>query len=177
MTHIAPTVGRVLHFIPTVDYMASRKQAFGNPAQPLAAMITYVHSDTMVNLTVWDQNGEQFGVCSVPLVQEGCDMIVGSFYAQWMPYQKGQAAKNELAESALGLATQAFDQLVKVGCDMAAGRDQSVRVFLEKGSIVKVEGIPLELDHDAVVRTHPANVPLIFPPRTAIASRPAESGE
>jgi hypothetical protein len=173
MTRITPTVGRVLHFIPTADYMASRKQAFNHPA-PLAAVIAYVHSDTMVNLTVWDQNGEQFSVCSVPLVQEGCNMIVGSFYAQWMPYQKGQAAKTELAESALGLATQAFDQLVKIGCDMAAGRDQSVRVFLEKGSIVKVEGIPLELDHDAVVRTHPANVPLIFPPRTA---RPAESGE
>lgn len=182
MTHIAPTVGRVLHFVPTTSYMEGRNLAFGNPWQPLAAMITYIHNDTMVNLTAWDQNGEQFSVCSVPLAQEGSDVIVGSFYAQWMPYQKGQAAKTELAktelaESALGLATQGFDQLVKVGCDMAAGRDQSVRVFLEKGSIVKVEGIPLELDHDAVVRTHPANVPLIFPPRTAIASRPAESGE
>jgi len=117
MTRITPTVGRVLHFIPTADYMAGRKLAFGNPTQPLAAVIAYVHSDTMVNLTVWDQNGEQFSVCSVPLVQEGCDMIVGSFYAQWMPYQKGQAAKTELAESALGLATKAFDQLAKVGCD------------------------------------------------------------
>lgn len=178
MTTITPTVGRVLHFIPTVEYMAGRNLAFGNPLQPLAAMITYVHSDTMVNLTVWDQNGVQFSVCSVPLVQENPLALAGSsFCAQWMPFQKGQAAKTELAESALGLATQAFDQLVKVGCDMAAGRDQSVRVFLEKGSIVKVEGIPLELDHDAVVRTHPANVPLIFPPRAAIGSRPAESGE
>ena len=176
MTHIAPTVGRVLHFIPTADYMAGRKLAFGNPAQPLAAVIAYVHSDTMVNLTVWDQNGVQFSVCSVPLVQEGRfdKIVVGSFYAEWMQYQKGQAAKTELAESELGLATKAFDKLVKVGCDMAAGRDQSVRVFLEKGSVVKVEGIPLELDHDAVVRTHPANLPLMFPPRTA---GPAQSGE
>lgn len=101
MTHITPTVGRVLHFFPTVDYMASRKQAFNNTAQPLAAVIAYVHSDTMVNLTVWDQNGEQFSVCSVPLVQEGSDVIVGSFYAQWMPYQKGQAAKTERLESML----------------------------------------------------------------------------
>ena len=64
-----------------------------------------------------------------------------------------------------------------VGVDLVKEQDRCVRVFLEKGSVVKVEGIPLKLDHDAVVRTHPANVPLIFPPRTAIASRPAESGE
>ncbi|TRO18442.1 hypothetical protein EQ826_01775 [Ectopseudomonas mendocina] len=167
MTHIAPTVGRVLHFVPTADYMAGRKLAFGNPAQPLAAVIAYVHSDTMVNLTVWDQNGEQFSVCSVPLVQEGGDVIVGSFYAQWMPYQKGQAAKTESLESQLAGKTV-------IGVDLAADQDQCVRVFLEKGAVVKVEGIPLELYHDAVVLTHPANVPLIFPPRTA---RPAESGE
>lgn len=117
MTRITPTVGRVLHFVPTADYMAGRKLAFGNPAQPLAAVIAYVHSDTMVNLTVWDQNGEQFSVCSVPLVQEDSDVIVGSFYAQWMPYQKGQAAKTELAESALGAATRAFGRLANVACD------------------------------------------------------------
>ena len=167
MTTITPTVGRVLHFVPTADYMVSRNQAFNDPLQPLAAVIAYVHSDYMVNLTVWDQNGEQFSVCSVPLVQEGCDTIVGSFYAQWMPFQKGQAAKVEYLQSQLAGPTV-------VGVDLAKEQDRCVRVFLEKGSVVKVEGIPLELDHDAVVRVHPANVPLIFPPRTA---RPAESGE
>lgn len=108
MSVIKPTVGRVLHFFPTAQYMGSRHLAFGDPSQPLAAVIAYVHSDTMVNLTVWDQNGLQFGVCSVPLVQEGCDMIVGSFYAQWMPYQKGQAAKTEeLAKGAFASLTTA----------------------------------------------------------------------
>ncbi|MDH1341837.1 hypothetical protein [Ectopseudomonas oleovorans] len=167
MTRIVPTVGRVLHFFPTVDYMASRKQAFNNPAQPLAAVIAYVHSDTMVNLTVWDQNGEQFSVCSVPLVQEGSDVIVGSFYAQWMPYQKGQAAKTESLESQLAGKPA-------IGVDLATEQDQCVRLFLEKGAVVKIEGIPVELEHSAVVLTSPANVPLIFPPRTA---RPAESSE
>lgn len=37
--------------------------------------------------------------------------------------------------------------------------------------------IPLELDHRAVVLTHPVNVPLIFPPRTAIAACSAECAE
>ncbi|MED5607793.1 hypothetical protein OSS47_28280 [Pseudomonas citronellolis] len=36
-----------------------------------------------------------------------------------------------------------------------------VRMFLNRGSIVKVNGIPLELDHDVVVKTHPENVPLL----------------
>lgn len=173
MTSITPTVGRVIHYYPTAD----DNGALPPQGQPLAGIVACVWNDRCINITYFDANGNAWGKTSVPLVQDDDETRPGAGYCAWMPYQKGQAAKTELAESALGLATQAFDQLVKVGCDMAAGRDQSVRVFLEKGSIVKVEGIPLELDHDAVVRTHPANVPLIFPPRTAIASRPAESGE
>lgn len=164
---IKPTVGRVLHFFPSTQYMADRKLAFGDPSQPLAAVIAYVHSDKMVNLAVWDQNGLQFDVCSVQLVQEGDTVPLGSFYAAWMDYQKGQAAKTEALESQL---TGKPD----VGVDLANGQDQCVRVFLEKGSVVKVEGIPVVLDHSAVVLTNPVNVPLIFPPRTA---RPAESSE
>lgn len=168
MTRITPTVGRMLHFIPTADYMASRKLAFGNPAQPLAAVIAYVHSDTMVNLTVWDQNGQQFSVCSVPLVQEKPLALAGSsFCAQWMPYQKGQAAKTESLESQLAGKPA-------IGVDLAAEQDQCVRVFLEKGAVVKIEGIPVELEHSTVVLTLPANVPLLFPPRN---TRTAESSE
>lgn len=103
---IKPTVGRMLHFIPTADYMASRHLAFGDPSQPLAAVIAYVHSDAMVNLTVWDQNGLQFSVCSVPLVQ-GDTLAGGSFYAQWMPFQKGQAAKAEELQAKVDVLTGA----------------------------------------------------------------------
>lgn len=102
MTIIKPSVGRALHFFPSALYMDGRKLAFSDPSQPLAAMISYVHSDTMVNLTAWDQNGVPFSVCSVPLVQGGAGSV-GSFYAEWMPYQKGQAAKTEqLAEQLKG---------------------------------------------------------------------------
>ena len=146
--------------------MAGRKLAFGDPSQPLAAVVAYVHSDTMVNLTVWDQNGLQFDVCSVPLVQDGA-RSGSSFYAAWMDYQKGQAAKTEALESQLAGKPA-------VGIDLASEQDQCVRVFLEKGAVVKIEGIPVELDHSTVVLTNPANVPLIFPPRSA---RAAESRE
>ncbi|MGY8830122.1 MAG: hypothetical protein ACKVIS_11320 [Pseudomonadales bacterium] len=165
-TIIKPTVGRVLHFFPNAQYMAGRKLAFGDPSQPLAAVVAYVHSDTMVNLTVWDQNGLQFDVCSVPLVQDGA-RSGSSFYAAWMDYQKGQAAKTEALESQLAGKPA-------VGIDLASEQDQCVRVFLEKGAVVKIEGIPVELDHSTVVLTNPANVPLIFPPRSA---RAAESRE
>ena len=107
-TLIKPTVGRVLHFFPSTQYMASRKLAFGDPSQPLAAVIAYVHSDKMVNLTVWDQNGLQFDVCSVQLIQEGDTVPLCSFYAAWMDYQKGQAAKTEaLAREAFAAVTAA----------------------------------------------------------------------
>lgn len=48
-----------------------------------------------------------------------------------------------------------------VGVDLAKEQDRCVRVFLEKGAVVKVDGIPIWLDHDAVVRVHPANIPLM----------------
>lgn len=123
MTFIKPTVGRVLHFFPSTLYMAGRKLAFGDPSQPLAAVIAYVHSDTMVNLTVWDQNGLQFSVCSVPLIQEGDLKPLGSFFASWMPYQKGQAAKTEALEFKVDVLTgmhPPHGQAAKVaqgGCD------------------------------------------------------------
>lgn len=177
---IKPTVGRVLHFFPSTLYMAGRKLAFGDPSQPLAAVIAYVHSDKMVNLTVWDQNGLQFDVCSVQLVQDGDTVPLGSFYAAWMDYQKGQAAKTDELEVAVTMLTGKAEAAPLLKSDLgrldeASGEDETlVRIFLPADSIVKVEGIPLKLSHDAVVLTHPCNVPLIFPPRTA---RPAESSE
>lgn len=167
MNLIKPTVGRVLHFFPSSMYMASRKLAFGDPSQPLAAVIAYVHNDKMVNLTVWDQNGLQFDVCSVQLVQEGDTVPLGSFYAAWMDYQKGQALKTEAAE-AIALAAISFQEISNVAAESSSDHSEAedetlVRVFLPADSIVKVEGVPLKLSHDAVVITHPCNVPLIFP--------------
>lgn len=41
--------------------------------------------------------------------------------------------------------------------------DEMVRVLLEKGDIVKINGIPLELERDTVVLANKANTPLIKP--------------
>jgi hypothetical protein len=65
--------------------------------QPLAALVTYVHSDTMVNLAVFDANGNGHGRTSVKLVQDGGNpRSVDESYCEWMPYQKA-VAKGDIA--------------------------------------------------------------------------------
>ena len=88
---IKPTVGRVVWF-----------HASGSKPedQPNAAILAYVHSDTMVNLTVFSENGQPYPVTSVFLYQ-GDGEKPASFYCEWMPYQQGQAAKTEALEKQL----------------------------------------------------------------------------
>jgi hypothetical protein len=84
-TMIKPTVGRV------VLYYTNGKTQFDANEQPEAATVAYVHSDTMVNLSVVDHNGVQYGVRRVFLYQgEGERPLLS--YAEWMPYQKQVAA-------------------------------------------------------------------------------------
>ena len=89
---IKPTIGRVVWFYKYV-------QGQGHKG-PLAAHVAFVFSDSMVNLMVIDENGNPHSEMSVYLHQEG-DEIPGGNYAEWMPYQKGQAAKTEQLERAI----------------------------------------------------------------------------
>lgn len=90
---IKPTVGRVVWYRPGEhDGMPQ-----GHDKQPLAAIVTYVHSDRLVNLAIFDANGNRHRKTSVTLLQDG--EAQNAPYAEWMPYQKGQAAKTELAET------------------------------------------------------------------------------
>lgn len=82
---IKPTVGRIVWYRdhqPGLDY------------QPCAAIVTYVHSDRLVNLSVFDCDGEHRPHTSVTLVQEN-DPVPNGPYCEWMPYQIGQAKKHE----------------------------------------------------------------------------------
>jgi hypothetical protein len=85
---IKPTVGRV------VWYRKPGKE------QPQAAIVAYVHSDSIVNLHVIDQAGVGRAETSVTLRQDNEPQPDGA-YCEWMPYQIGQAAKTEAAEKAL----------------------------------------------------------------------------
>jgi len=75
-----PTVGRIVLFHP-------------RPGVTQAAIVAYVHSDTMLNLAVFGSNGEVEGWTSVQLVAPGQPKPEFGFFCEWMPYQVGQAAK------------------------------------------------------------------------------------
>jgi hypothetical protein len=91
---IKPTIGRVVWFHPG----ANDPHKFGPQDQPRAALVSYVWSDRLVNLTVSSPNGETYGATSVVLVQEG-DATPKDYYCEWMPFQKGQAAKYDALEA------------------------------------------------------------------------------
>jgi hypothetical protein len=86
-TVITPTIGRVVWY-----YHGHHTQD-----QAYAALVTYVHSDTLINCVAFNPNGEPLSCTSVPLIQDNSERPVGH-YAEWMPYQKGQAAKTEALE-------------------------------------------------------------------------------
>ena len=86
---IKPTIGRVVWY---------RPNSADPDAQPNAALVCFVHSDTCVNLAVFDANGIPSSQTSVHLRQSD-DEMPPKPYCEWMPYQKGQAAKTEAIEA------------------------------------------------------------------------------
>lgn len=85
---IKPTIGRVVWFFD------SNRQTDGS--QPLDAHICYVHSDTMINIAGFDQNGVPFAQTSVFLRADENTPTTGySFWCEWMPFQQGQAKSQE----------------------------------------------------------------------------------
>lgn len=85
---IQPTIGRVVWYWPRLRNPGTQS------SQPQAAIVTWVHSDVLVNLVVFDANGRPSGRTSVELYQGQPDRPDGE-YCEWMPYQVGQA-KREL---------------------------------------------------------------------------------
>jgi len=85
---IKPSIGRIMWYWP-------EKVSRGD--QPWPAIVSYVHGDNMVNLSVWNAEGHaQNGKTSVPVVQDGSPYTAGdSPYVEWMPFQVGQAKRHE----------------------------------------------------------------------------------
>lgn len=90
---IKPTVGRVVWY----------RDAGSDPAaDPHAALVVLVHGDSCVNLVAFNGIGIPYSAQSVLLVQDGdATPDASTAYAEWMPFQKGQAAKAEQAQVAV----------------------------------------------------------------------------
>lgn len=92
---IIPTIGRVVLVrkngntgYPEI-YEASNGDA-------LPALVARVWNDRLLNVGGFDANGTPFALTSLVLVQDGDEIPQqGVSYAEWMPYQKAQAAKQE----------------------------------------------------------------------------------
>ncbi len=80
---IKPSVGRVVWFY---------SENYEEGKQPQAALVCHVWSDTCVNLAVFDANGVAQNRTSVLLFQ-GEGQRPSAMFAEWMPYQVGQAKK------------------------------------------------------------------------------------
>lgn len=89
---IKPTIGRVV--------LIQKRPGSTDTTQAEPALVSYVWSDRMINVGGFDHNGIPFAGTSITLLQDDDEAPVGQCYAEWMPYQKGQAAKTEAAEAA-----------------------------------------------------------------------------
>ncbi len=81
---IKPTIGRVVlvHRPNSIDH-----------SQPEPALVSYVWSDTLINVGGFDANGIPFNATSVKLLQDDeAAPLIGQTYAEWMPVQKQAAA-------------------------------------------------------------------------------------
>lgn len=94
---IEPTVGRIVWFTPST-YSAESGFIHIDRTRPLAAIVTHVWGPRMVNLAVFDSDGNRHSRTCVPLLQDDDLKPETGYFAAWMPYQKGQAAKTEEME-------------------------------------------------------------------------------
>lgn len=104
---IAPTVSRKVWYRPSAFDLKGPGGMVCATGQPLDATVIAVWGDRMVNLLVVDIMGKVIPKLSVTLVQEGDPTPMQGVedkdgnptpggYAEWMPYQTGQAKKSEV---------------------------------------------------------------------------------
>lgn len=96
MPIIKPTVGRKLwyrhnHHDRNIG-TETKPPMTVNASEPLDATVVAVWGDRCVNLVIFDIYGSKYERRSVTLKQEGDNIPDGMAYAEWMPYQIGQAA-------------------------------------------------------------------------------------
>ncbi|MES2247592.1 MAG: DUF2829 domain-containing protein [Pseudomonadota bacterium] len=94
---IIPTIGRVVWYRPAPRTGSSGFSPHHTPNTPYAAIVACVWNDALVNLSVFDANGTPHSRTSVALIQAGQEPPTDNAYCEWMPFQKGQAARQDAA--------------------------------------------------------------------------------
>lgn len=88
---IQPTNGRIVLFTPVEgDLRFNRLNA-----EPMSAMVVHVWDNRRVNLSVFDHVGIQRSMLNVTLLQDDDAKPLNGPFCEWMPYQKGQAARHD----------------------------------------------------------------------------------
>lgn len=94
--NIKPTIGRRVWYWPSsfdkgrLQLKADTIMQTGDPTQACDAGIAYVHSDTMINVSVADHSGNMHKRTSVPLLGFDDPKPQDNAYCTWMDYQVQQ---------------------------------------------------------------------------------------
>lgn len=117
MDIIKPTIGRVVWF-------STEK------GKILAAIVCKVIDDHTVNLSIFNEYGNQYGMQDVHLTQPGDDDLPDDYgaHCMWMPYQIGQAMSHDVTEEVREDLAGAEDMLME---ELKASpvADQTVRLI------------------------------------------------
>lgn len=148
---IKPTIGRRVWFRPSAAFLASNPILTQfNPEQPMDAGIVYVQHDHMVNLIVTDHVGKTLAVPSVPLLaghyvaDEDTDVYC---CCEWMPYQKSQAAKTEVADKSIVLEPKYREPTQREQLEYALVSGAASALAISPGNARQVvDGINVVLD-------------------------------
>ena len=167
-----PTPGRVLHFFPSINDGIAR-----NGAAPLAALIVAVLGDRLVNLAVFDANGNSHARTDVQLIQDDTDVYVtDAARAEW-PVQRAlqelaaatsQLLKRDESPVILGQSWIPGDQSMYVvnGGDHVVSADEKAQVVaiadapFNVGDAFKDAGLVELNGSDAPVEANETPVPV-----------------
>ena len=125
-----PTVGRVVWFWPSAD----EQMALPRHGQPLAAHVASVSEDvSTVNLQVIDANGHAHARQEVPFCEGGL-LPGGQSYADWMPCQRAQHAKQESGPSLMAFPARRMP-LTSTASSLATLRPRGMRPSRRRASV------------------------------------------
>ena len=100
-----------------------------------------------MNLSVIDANGVPHSRTSVELIQDACPAPGGASYCEWMPYQKGQAAKTEVADKGIVLEPKYREPTQREQLEYALVSGAASALAISPGNARQVvDGINVVLD-------------------------------